>query len=183
MAAKFDVAGAVRASGRIAAAPEKLDRVRQRTVATLARRLSPEAVRDINREYAMDAPLIRKRLSTYVTEGSVELVGSNTPIGIAQGYKGRQTKQGVVFTVKRSEGVQRLRHAFIASPTRASNGWQATGAQAFERAGRGAPRFPLERLYSASVADALATPERRNHLREFGMRILSAEIERQLKLL
>lgn len=183
MTARFDVSAAIRAAGRLAAAPEKIDQVRQRTIATLARRLKPEAVRDIRQEYAMDAPLVRNRLSIHVSADVVELIGDRTPIGIAQGYKGRQTKQGVVFTVRRADGVQRLRHAFIRAPTRASNGWETTGSQAFERAGRGAPRFPLDRLFSASVADALGTDARRLHMLEFGQKILSAEIERQLKLL
>lgn len=183
MPARFDVTAVISAAGRLSATSEQFDRVRQRTLATLARRLMPEAIRDIRAEYAMDAPLVRNRLSIRVSANAVELVGDRTPIGIAQGYRGRQTKQGVVFTVRRADGPQRLRHAFIASPTRASNGWQGTGAQAFERAGRGAPRFPLDRLFSASVADALGTDARRAHMREFGQKILSAEIERQLKLL
>lgn len=151
-----------------------------RAVSDLTRGLLAQATRDIGAEYALRPSRIRKGLAVHRTTDYVDLVGSGDGIGIAQGYQGRQTKQGVVVTLKRAEGPVRFKHAFIQKPGGRA---KATGSQAFERAGKGAPRYPIDRIFSLNIADMLRNRERAERLADFGMRILSAEIARQLRIL
>jgi hypothetical protein len=177
MGVKFDVSGVLRTSARLRALPSEFEKARVRSVTKLQRALIPEATRDIGAEFALRAARIRKGLSVHRTNSYVDLVGDDAGIGLAQGYQGRQTKTGIVVTLRRADGPTRFRHAFIQEPGGRA---KSTGPQAFEREGRGAPRMPIDRLFSQNIAGMLRDPERAGRLAAFGMRILDAEMKRIL---
>ena len=180
MSVKFDLSGALRVARQLATAPAKIEQARVRATTALARSLIPEATRDIAAEFNLKPARIRKGLSVLRTGDYVELTGSGAGIGIAQAYGGKQTPQGVVVTIKKGEGQVRFRHAFIASPGGKA---KATGKQAFERQGKGAPRMPINRLFSQNIAGMIRDKGRAERLSEYGMKILTAEINRQLSIL
>lgn len=180
MGARFDVSGVLRQSARLAAVPKKFEIARVRAISRLTRGLLAEAARDIGAEHALTRSRINKGLAISRTNEYVELVGSGDAIGIAQGYQGRQTKNGVVVTLLRNKGPERFRHAFIRVPGGRA---KSTGRQAFERAGAKSPRYPIYRMFFANIASTLRDPDRANRLADFARGILAAEIERQLRLL
>lgn len=155
--------------------------VRSRAISTLTRGMIAQATRDIGAEYNLSASRIRQGLIVERSRDYVELTGSGAGIGIAQGYGGKQTKQGVLVTLRRSSAPTLFRHAFIKHP---GGRTKATGPQAFERSGgRGSPRYPLDRIFSQTIAGMLRDPARVRRIADFAQRVLAAEIQRQLKIL
>ena len=180
MAAEFDARRLYRDAARFGAMPKKLDVAEQRAIATLRRRLPPEAVRDISGEYNLTAARVRKGVSARSSGNAVELTGSGASIGIAQGFGGRQTPRGIVAVIKRSAPPVRFRHGFIRTPTGKN---RKSGPQAFERAGPGAPRYPLDRIFTTTIAGSLRSQPRRERFGGFAMNVLTAEVRRQLGIL
>jgi hypothetical protein len=177
MPAQFDATGAFRVASRLTVGAKKLDQAGARATSSLARGLVPQATRDIADEFNLTPARIRQGLSVRRSADYVDLVGSGAGIGIAQGYGGVQTPRGVLVTLKRREGAIRLRHAFLAKP---GGKTKRTGVQAFQRRGRRAPRYPIDRLFSQNIAGTLRSPARRDRLVGFGMNVLTAEVRRQL---
>lgn len=175
MPAEFDASRLYRDAARFAAAPSKLDTAVRRAASDLQRRLIPEATRVIGRDLNLSASRIRKGLSVRRSGDAVQLTASGEGIGIAQGYGARATPDGVVATLVRDSGPELFRHAFIKQVR--------SGPQAFERGGPGAPRYPLDRLFSTSIAGAIRLPRRADSLGDFGINRLTAEVQRQLGIL
>lgn len=176
MGADFDARRLFADAARFAVGPRQLATAESRAITAFARGITPQATRDIAAELTLTPARIRQGLKSRRGSGYVELTGSGRGVGIAQGYNGRQTPAGVVFSPFRNQGPVRLRHAFI---KRAPQG----GLQAFERRGRGAPRLPVDRLYSTNIAGSLRSPARRGRLADYGMNVLATEVRRQLGIL
>lgn len=174
---KTDVSAAFDLAARLHGLAEGFALAKQRSITKLARSIGPEANRDIRTEWNLTATRVRKGLTVRQTSTVVELVGSDVGIGLAQGYRARSTKAGLVVTIRNDEGPQRFRHAFLRIPGGRAEG---TGVQAFERQGRRAPRYPVRRLFSQNVAGMLRDSDRVERLTEFSMKALSAEVERLL---
>ena len=177
MSADFNARRWYADAARFAAGPKKLETAERNAVSTLRRRLQPEATRDISGEYNLTAARVRKGLSSRSSANTVALTGSGSSIGIAQGFGGRQTPTGVVAVIKRAKPPVRFRHDFIRTPTGSKS---ASGPQAFERAGPGAPRYPLDRIFTTTIAGALRSEPRRDRFNRFSQNILAAEVRRQL---
>jgi hypothetical protein len=182
MGAKFDVSAALRVADTLRAVPKKMEQAKQRAIATLVRRLPPEANRDIREEYNLTASRVRAGLTVRAVGDAVELTGSGVGIGLAQ-YGARQTKAGVTAQIRKDGGRELFRHAFIRAPGGRAAG---TGRQVFERQSLGskrAPRYPLDRIYSQNIAGMLRNRARAERLAKFSMDVLTAEIQRQLGVL
>lgn len=186
MPAKFDVSAALRVADNIAATPKKLGQVQTRAIASMARALKPEASRRIRDTYNIRAGAVSDRLETKKTPEAVELIGYYRGTGLLNYGARASKKSGVSVTVLKADGPQKLRHAFKATGL-------SGNAQIFERRGPkrvmtkgkyiGQRRQPLQTLYGPSVASTLKNTALTNHLADFAMSKLSAEIARQFRII
>lgn len=188
MSAKFDVSAALKVADTLRAAPKRLEQVRVRAVATLARSLPPEANRQIREIYNVKARSVAERLNVVRADDSIVLTGYARAMGFLN-YGARATKKsGVSVTVRRATGPSRFNHAFkavglsdnthifvrdIDKPKRVMKRGKSAGKK----------RQPIKALYGPSVASALRNPDIRNRLSDFGMTKLAAEVARQFKVL
>lgn len=186
MAARFDLSGVLRAADRSRSIAKNVDQAKQRAIGTLKRRLATEARRDIQEEYSLPAGRIAQGLSVSSNDDSILLTGSGRGIDRIN-FAGRQAKGGLVsYQIFKQGGRETLPDAFIATGLKGNT-------QIFERTGRpkqrmkqgnykGQLREPIESVYGPSIAQMLRKSGRADRLADFAQKILSSEIQRQLRL-
>jgi hypothetical protein len=180
---KFEVASVLSAEARFVARQlDAVNKVESRVSTLLQRRMPPEAKRDIGAELNLKAARIAAGISTRKTATGVELIGSYRQIGLTSfgakwpGPKSAGVKVEIIRGNKKT-----IPGAFIRSPGgRAA----ATGPQVFRRVrvgSKSAPRYPIERLPSTTIAQSLKKPARVERLDAYADRIAAAEADRILK--
>lgn len=151
-----------------------------RAASTLQRRITVEARRDIQTEYALSASRITQDLSATNDGTSVTLKGAARPIGLEAfgGRWGGPKSEGAIATVLLSQGPHTYAGTFIA---KGKNG----NRQIFSRkivGGKRAGRLPLRALQGPNVASMLRKGDREERLADFAQSLLSIEIDRLLSL-
>lgn len=159
-------------------------RIKSRVATALQRRMPPQAKRDIGAEYNLAASRIAKGITTTRRSDGIELVGSGRQVGLVSfgaRWGGRKTP-GAVVEVIRGKGRKTIAGAFIRAPGGRAG---ATGPQVFQRAtinGRRAPRYPLVRVPSVTVAQMLKKDGRRERLDAYAAEVAAKEADRLLAL-
>ena len=172
MAVKIDTRGAVNASKRLRQFATSIEQVVPRAASDLARRIGPEASRQIRSTYNINATRLRESLTVTRTGDAVVLTGKDRPTGLTQFGAKASKRNGVTVTIRKDRAPVQFRHAFAATG-RGSN------RQVFQRVGKA--RLPIEAMYGPSPAEQLRNPEIRDHIVEFSQRTIAAEIRRLLK--
>jgi hypothetical protein len=174
MGIQSDYAGAKRAGDRFKGAAGRMDQASLLTLTVLARRIAPEAVRDMQTTHKLAYAKVRASVSARRVGESVELVGKDRPTGLLQ-YGAKYTKRnGVRVTIRRDGREIQFERAFIATG-------QGGNRQVFERKGRS--RLPIGGKFGPSPAQILRNPERRERLGTFGHDVAAAEFHRQMERL
>lgn len=186
-----DISGELDAARGIGDFPRKVARIQQRAVATMRRRLLTEAKRDIGREYNLKAARIARGLRARVVEDGLAIVGSSRGINAIefgatwQRTRRGKTTQGARIKYKRASSAVEEPGTFIA---RGLNGARLVFERDTKRpphrvtSGVNAGRMKqyLLGVYGPSVAQMLKHGDRPQRLSAFALRILDAEVKRQL---
>jgi hypothetical protein len=194
-----ELSGALDAARALSDQPNRIALAQRRAIGTVQRRLPTEAKRDIGAEYNLTASRIADGLSSRLKPDGLSLVGSSRGINAIQfgATWSRVTGSGLVATssrkrftairfagklrgdaalgakyaIKRGEAPSAHAGSFIA---RGKNG----ALLVFERIGK--KRLPLQGVYGPSVAQMLKHGRRPERLAEFAIRVLQADLLRQL---
>lgn len=173
MASTFDLSGLRSTIARVAATPKKAEQAISRTKGTLARRIVPEARRDIQTEYPLTATRINKGLYSRPDAEGVVLVGEGRGIGLIE-FGGRHSRRQAGASAQAR--VDEPRHIYAGTFIAAGkNG----NRQIFQRSRKA--RLPIEPLYGPTIAAMIRRPGRADRLADFARSLLSAEIERQFR--
>jgi hypothetical protein len=185
MPAKFDVSAAVKVAERLAEFPKRQAQAEARAISSTTRALPAETKRSITADYGIKPSRVTSDVVVRRVDNVIELTGYDRPIGLLN-YNAKVSKSGVSVTVLKSEGAQKLRHAFKAKGL-------SDNVQIFERRGQKRPmqkgrykgliRQPIKTLYAPSVGQIVRNPALQSKLADFVMQKLTAEITRQLRIL
>jgi hypothetical protein len=186
MVARYDASAVFRTAEALAASPARLELVTSRALATLGRAIKPEAKRQIQKEYNLASSAITDRLVSRTLADAVELSGYYRAIGLLNFGATASRSGGVAVTVMRSDGMQRLRHAFKAQGL---NG----NTHIFERAGRpremkkgkyiGQVRQPLVAKFGPAVSQGLRNPTVQRGISDFALTKIATEVRRLFRVL
>lgn len=147
----------------------------QRAKSTVARRIKPEARRNLQAEYNLPAGRILDGLRSRVDGDSVELIGSGKAVNITSyGARWRKSMPGAEVQIKKGGAREIRKSAFIA---RGAGGNRIAMERKVE-GGTRAPRYPLKGVYGPSIAQQLADQDRGDELTEFAAEKLSQEVDR-----
>lgn len=147
-----------------------IEKVRNRALGTLARRLPVQARRDIQTEYNLTASRISEGLSARRTDdGSVILRGRARGINLIAFGARWSKKNGVTARVRKDGRLTVRPDAFIA---KGKNG----ALLVFER--RGKTRLPLDAVYGPSIGQMLKHGERPQRLADYASQVIAAELAR-----
>ena len=184
LTAEFDVQAAAAARRNIMALTREAEKIEQRAIGTLRRRLPVQARRDIQQEYAIKADRLRKDLKVRETPHGLTLLGEWRGIGLLNFAGTRLTRKGV--TASPIKGRRRLYPSAFQARLLGGNTQivQRKGAARPMKAGRyqGRRKQPIETVYGPTAAQMLAGGRRPYRLAEFSQQILLAEIERLQKM-
>lgn len=195
-----ELTGAIDAAKELSAIPARILQAQKRALATLRRRLSTEAKRDIGAEYNLRAQRVADGLVVSNISDGISLVGKSRGINAIEfnATWSRVTGSGLVatssrrkFTAIRYRGALRgdaaLGARFAvkrgAPATVHAGSFIARGKNGallvFERSGK--KRLPLQGVYGPSVGQMLKHGRRPERLVDFAIRTLQAEQMRLLK--
>lgn len=194
-----ELSGAIDAAKALSEQPGRFALAQKRAIGTVQRRLPTEAKRDIGAEYNLTAQRIAEGLSTRLTSDGLSVIGSSRGVNAIQfgatwsrvtgsglvatssrkkftaiRYGGKlrgDASLGAKYAIKRGEAPTTHAGSFIA---RGKNG----ALLVFERKGK--KRLPLQGVFGPSVAQMLKHGRRPERLAEFAIRVLQADLLRQL---
>lgn len=185
MVARYDASAVFRTADAMAAAPARLEHVKSRALATLARAIKPEAKRQIQKEYNLNSNAITDRLVARTTGDAVELTGYYRSVGLLNFGATASRSGGVSVTVLRSDGMQRLRHAFKAQGlNRNTHIFERSGRPREMRKGKyiGQKRQPLAAKFGPAVSQGLRNPTIQRGISDFALTKLTSEVRRLLRV-
>lgn len=189
-----DISGDLDAAKGISDIPKKVLRAQVRAVSSMRRKLGTEAKRDIALEYNLKAGRIAQGLQFRIVADGLALRGSSQGINAinfgATWTRTRHSKHtaGARYKFKRSEGIAEHAGTFIA------HGINSSARLVFKRDTKRAPhrmasgvnagrlKQYLLAVYGPSVAQMLKHGDRPQRLVDFAIRIVDAEVKRQLAL-
>lgn len=184
LTAEFDVQAAAAARRNIMALTRDAEKIEQRAIGTLRRRLPVQARRDIQQEYAIKADRLRKDLKVRETPHGLTMLGEWRGIGLLNFAGTRLTRKGV--SAAPIKGRRRLYPSAFQARLLGGNTQivQRKGAARVMKDGRykGKRKQPIEPVYGPTAAQMLAGGRRPYRLAEFSQQILLAEIERLQKM-
>jgi hypothetical protein len=183
MPASVDLTGIRNAQALLGKRAADVEKTIKRARATLARRITVEARRDIQTEYTLSATRIRGALTVRGNGDAIELTASGRGVTLINFRNtGGQRNRPVRAEIRKGEGLEEYGDRFKA---RGLNG----ALLIFERSARpkrrmtagvnkGQLKQPLVAEYGPSVAQMLRRPDRRERLARFAQQILATEIDR-----
>lgn len=188
----FDLQGDLDAAQGISEFPRRVLRTQVRAVGTLRRRIATEAKRDIGREYNLKAARIAQGLRVRIVRDGIALLGSSRGINAIEfgatwsRTRRGKTTEGARFKFRRAGSLRAEPGTFIA---RSLNGARLVFERDVKRGkhrvehGTNAGRMKeyLLAVYGPSVAQMLKHGGRPQRLVDFSVRVIKAELERQLR--
>lgn len=178
MSINIDIGAALRTARQLTQVAGGVERVKQRAIVTLQRRLQAESARVIPRRFNVAAKLVRPRLTVREARpGVVELVGSGNPLELQHfgGEWGGRLTPGASAQILVG-GERRVRKgSFVRKRDSARK--IMIRADSKKHDGR-VQRLPIKTLYGPDVGSMLLSDNVANELLEFGRRILDSEVAR-----
>lgn len=174
MPVRTDPRGAYRAGARTKGMAAGMDTARSLALTDLARRIAPEAVRDMQTTHNLASTRIRASVSARRQGDGVELVGRDRPTGLLQYGAKFSRRRGVTVTIRKDGAPIVLEHAFAAIGAGGNR-------QIFKRDGKS--RLPISGQFGPSPAQILRNKERQNRLVKFGGTKMAEEFVRQMERL
>lgn len=184
-----ELAGALEVASQLSAIPSRILLAQKRALATVRRRMIPQAKRDIYAEYNVKAKTIGQGLRIRDVPDGIKLIGKGTGINrINFGATwSPRFRGGARWRTYRGGGIENNGSAFIAVSSkgmRLAFARRAGAGKISQHSGRyantGIKREPLTGMFGPSVATMLRSGRRPERLAEFAIRILAAEQRRLL---